>query len=82
MSSQARKNVFSNRLILFALIASVIFYWAGCSTTNPASNPNPSHSRRRRKPPLKGSPKPLFHNLQAWNNCNKANLSAPLLRVR
>ena len=39
MSSQARKNFFNNRLISFALIASVIFYWAGCSTTKPAPEP-------------------------------------------
>ena len=39
MSSQASKNFFNNRLISFALIASVIFYWAGCSTTKPAPEP-------------------------------------------
>jgi peptidoglycan-associated lipoprotein len=39
MSSQARKNFFNNGLISFALIASVIFCWAGCSTTKPAPEP-------------------------------------------
>jgi peptidoglycan-associated lipoprotein len=54
MSSQARKNVFSNRLILFALIASVIFYWAGCSTTNPASEPQPVSQSQKTEAATKG----------------------------
>ena len=34
-----QKYFFNNRLISFALIASVIFYWAGFSTTKPAPEP-------------------------------------------
>ena len=54
MNSQGRKPLFGDVLFLFALMAGVIFSWAGCSTTNPPSEPQPVAQSQKMEAGTKG----------------------------
>lgn len=54
MNSQGRKPLFDDELFLFALMAGVIFSWAGCSTTNPPSEPQPVAQSQKMEAGTKG----------------------------
>ena len=54
MNSQGRKPLFGDVLFLFALMAGVIFSWAGCSTTNPPSKPQPVAQSQKMEAGTKG----------------------------